>query len=148
MLEKLATHEVESITTLFSLADKCDRAAHGTQPPKTEPTKQEAPVPPPRAVARRTRRTAIVLGCRLDPQSLQQRYQLLRQRLGARMRMANARARKVAAVVHALCIPLHATALLTVARSRNSRSGSVGGVSSPPRTAHPLLASGLGGESL
>ena len=27
MLEKLATHEVESITTLFSLADKCDRAA-------------------------------------------------------------------------------------------------------------------------
>ena len=29
MLEKLATHEVESITTLFSLADKCARAAEG-----------------------------------------------------------------------------------------------------------------------
>ena len=29
MLEKLATHEVESVTTLFSLADKCDRAAEG-----------------------------------------------------------------------------------------------------------------------
>ena len=27
MLEKLATHEVESVTTLFSLADKCARAA-------------------------------------------------------------------------------------------------------------------------
>ena len=29
MLEKLATHEVESVTTLFSLADKCARAAQG-----------------------------------------------------------------------------------------------------------------------
>ena len=29
MLEKLAMHEVESITTLFSLADKCARAAEG-----------------------------------------------------------------------------------------------------------------------
>jgi len=29
MLEKLATHNVESITTLFSLADKCARAAEG-----------------------------------------------------------------------------------------------------------------------
>ena len=27
MLEKLATHEVEGVTTLFSLADKCARAA-------------------------------------------------------------------------------------------------------------------------
>ena len=30
MLEKLATHEVASITTLFSLADKCARAAEGS----------------------------------------------------------------------------------------------------------------------
>src|SRR6185503_11699200 len=29
MLEKLLTHEVESITTLFSLADKCATAAEG-----------------------------------------------------------------------------------------------------------------------
>src|SRR6185437_16966799 len=29
MLEKLATHEVEGITTLFSLADKCTRAIEG-----------------------------------------------------------------------------------------------------------------------
>ena len=29
MLEKLATHEVESVTTLFSMADKCARAAEG-----------------------------------------------------------------------------------------------------------------------
>ena len=30
ILEKLATHEVESVTTLFSLADKCAKAAEGS----------------------------------------------------------------------------------------------------------------------
>jgi hypothetical protein len=29
MLEKLATHDVETISTLFALADKCARAAEG-----------------------------------------------------------------------------------------------------------------------
>jgi hypothetical protein len=29
MLEKLATHEVETVTTLFALVDKCARAAEG-----------------------------------------------------------------------------------------------------------------------
>jgi hypothetical protein len=29
MLEKLATHDVENVTTLFALADKCARAAEG-----------------------------------------------------------------------------------------------------------------------
>jgi hypothetical protein len=29
MLEKLATHQVETVTTLFALADKCARAAKG-----------------------------------------------------------------------------------------------------------------------
>jgi hypothetical protein len=29
MLEKLATHDVETVSTLFALADKCDRAAEG-----------------------------------------------------------------------------------------------------------------------
>ena len=75
--------------------------------------------------------------------SLQQRHQLLRQRLGARTRMASIRARKVATEVHAQFIPPLATAPLTAARSRNSRSGSVDGMSIPPRTAHLLLASGL-----
>jgi hypothetical protein len=37
MLEKLTTHDVETVPTLFALADKCARAAeavHGTQPRK------------------------------------------------------------------------------------------------------------------
>jgi hypothetical protein len=29
MLEKLATHQVETVTTLFALTDKCTRAAEG-----------------------------------------------------------------------------------------------------------------------
>jgi hypothetical protein len=29
MLEKLATHQVENVTTLFALADKCARATEG-----------------------------------------------------------------------------------------------------------------------
>ena len=29
MLEKLATHQVETVSTLFALADKCARAAEG-----------------------------------------------------------------------------------------------------------------------
>ena len=144
MLEKLATHEVESFTTLFSLADKCARATHGTQPPKTETPKLVAPGLPPRAVGRKRRTRTGVAGSHIPAvQSLQQRHQLLRQRLGARMRMVNARALKVATEVHAQFIPPLATAPLTAARSRNSRSGSVGGVSRPPRMAHPLLASGL-----
>ena len=29
MLEKLATHDMETVSTLFTLADKCARAAEG-----------------------------------------------------------------------------------------------------------------------
>ena len=77
MLEKLATHEVESVTTLFSLADKCARAAHGTQPPKTESQRLVAPELPSRAVARKIRtRTAVAGGLRLKPQLLRQQHQL------------------------------------------------------------------------
>ena len=112
MLEKLATHEVESVTMLFSLADKCARAAEGCA------------WQTPRAAARKRRiRTGVAGSHILVDQSLQQRHQLLRLRLGARMRLANARARKVAAEVHAQCIPPLATAPLTAARSKSSRTG-------------------------
>ena len=120
------------------------RAAHGTQPPKTETPRLVAPELPSRAVARKRRTRTGVAGSHIPAvQSLQQCHQLLRQQLGVRMRMASVRARKVATEVHAQCIPPLATTPLTAARTRSSRSGSVGGVSSPPRTAHPLLARGL-----
>ena len=70
MLEKLATHEVESVTTLFSLAEGLLRAVHGTQPLKMEPTRREAPVPLSKAVAKRRTRTATAQGRRLEPRSL------------------------------------------------------------------------------
>ena len=73
MLEKLATHEVESVTTLFSLADKCARAAHGIQPPKTETPRLVAPGLLPRAVARKRRTRTGVAGSHIPAvQSLQQ----------------------------------------------------------------------------
>ena len=147
MLEKLATHEVESVTTLFSLADKCARAAEG-RAWHSAPQDGDAKAGGSGATVqgggkKRRTRTGVAGSHKPAVRSLQQRHQLLRQRLGARMRMASARARKVAMEVHAQFIPPLATAPLTVARSRKSRNGSVGGVSRPPRTAHPLLASGL-----
>ena len=147
MLEKLATHEVQSITTLFSLADKCARAAEG-RAWHSAPQDGDAKAGGSGATAqgggrRRRTRTGVVGSRNLAVQPLQQRHQLLLQRLGARMGMANALARKVVAEIHAQCIPPLATTPLTAVRSRSSRSGSVGGVSSPPRTAHPLHASGL-----
>ena len=69
-----------------------------------------APELPSRAVARKRRTRTGVAGSHIPAvQSLQ------RQRLGARMRMANARARKVAMEVHAQFIPPLATAPLTAA---------------------------------
>jgi len=80
MLEKLATHEVESVTMLFSLADKCARAAEGCawhSAPKTESPRLVAPKLPSKAVARKIRtRTTVAGGPRLEPQSLRQQHQL------------------------------------------------------------------------
>jgi hypothetical protein len=42
MLEKLVTHDVETVTTLFTLADKCARAVEGRawhSAPQTRVTK-------------------------------------------------------------------------------------------------------------
>jgi len=112
-------------------------------PPKTESSRLVAPELPSKALARKRRtRTAVSGGPRLEPQLLRQQHQLQQRQLVAIMRMASARARRVAMVVHAQFIPPLATAPLTAARSKSSRNGSVGGGSSPLRMTHPLLASG------
>ena len=67
ILENLVTHEVESVTTLFSLADKCARAAEGHawhSAPKTEMPRLVVPLLPLRAVARRRRTRTGVAGSR------------------------------------------------------------------------------------
>jgi hypothetical protein len=60
MLEKLATHDVETVPTLFALADKCARAAEGRAwhlAPQTGVPSRVARVPSPGTVGRKRRRT-------------------------------------------------------------------------------------------
>jgi hypothetical protein len=56
MLEKLATHDMETVSTLFALADKCVRAAVGGawhSAPQTGVTQMVARVPSPGTVESR-----------------------------------------------------------------------------------------------
>jgi hypothetical protein len=60
ILEKLATHDVETVPTLFALADKCaepPRAVHGTRPHKPGLPSRVAWVPSPGTARRKRRRT-------------------------------------------------------------------------------------------
>jgi hypothetical protein len=74
MLEKLETHQVETVTTLFALADKCTRAAEavrGTLQLREDPLRRAGPVSLPLAAARkRTRRTVALISHGLGVRSL------------------------------------------------------------------------------
>jgi hypothetical protein len=64
MLEKLATHDIQDVSALFSLADKCARAMRGTPRPPRQARKRASPTPAPQhkvsaARARRRRRLAV-----------------------------------------------------------------------------------------
>jgi hypothetical protein len=62
MLEKLATHDVETVSTLFTLTDKCARAAEGCawhSAPQIGVPQTEAPAPSPRTAKRRRRIAAM-----------------------------------------------------------------------------------------
>ena len=91
MLEKLATHDVESVTTLFSLADKCARAAEGRawhSTPQDGAAQEGSTAATPIVVAKRRKiRTTVDKGRKLEPRSLQQRTE-------DRMHRASARAAK------------------------------------------------------
>jgi hypothetical protein len=58
MMEKLATHDVETVTTLFALADKCARAVHGTRRHRPRLPRWVAQVSSLRMAKRRRKRTA------------------------------------------------------------------------------------------
>jgi hypothetical protein len=55
MLEKLATHDIQDVSALFRLADKCARAAEGrawhSQPPRQQRGRAPCPAPGPRPQA-------------------------------------------------------------------------------------------------
>jgi hypothetical protein len=113
MLEKLATHDVETVTTFFALADKCARAAEGRawhSAPQTRVAQIGGLVPSPRTTKRKRRRTMATRGRSLLLQSSQLR-------LGAGTSATSTHDHREATAVHALCTPTVATAPRSAARS-------------------------------
>jgi hypothetical protein len=139
MLEKLVTHDVETVPTLFALADKCARAAEGRawhSTPQTGAAQPGGRVPPPGTRKRKRRRIATTRSRDPPLWSLQLRS-------GASATTANAHGRKGVAAARALYTSTVATAPRSVARSLISRNASANpsasGVSSLPRTAPHLV---------
>jgi hypothetical protein len=131
-------HDVETITTLFALADKCaelPRVVHGTRHHRPELPRRMARVSSPKTAKRRRRRTAATRGRRLLLRSSQPR-------LGAGTSATSTRDHREAIAAHALGTPTVATAPWSAARSSSSRSALVSGVSRRPRMA-PHLVAGL-----
>jgi hypothetical protein len=136
MLEKLATHDVETVPTLFALADKCARAAEGRawhSAPQTE--------------AAQSGGSGVVLRDGKKKKKKDRDYQRPRStalvsqpRPEARATATNAHGRIGVTVAHALCTPMVATMLQSVARSSTSRNTSVSDASSLPKTALHLAA--------
>jgi hypothetical protein len=110
------------------------RAVHGTRHDRPGLPRRVARVSSLRT-ARRRRRTATPRGLRLL-------LRLSQLRLGAETSATSAHGRRGVTTAHVLYTPTVAIVPRSVARSSNSRSASVNGVSRPPRTA-PLLAAGL-----
>jgi hypothetical protein len=103
MLEKLATHDVETVPTLFALVDKCTRAVHGNRPHKPELPSRVARVSSP-GTERRKRRRTMTTRSRSPPLWLSQ------PRPEARATATNVHSRRGVTVAHALCTPTVATA--------------------------------------
>jgi hypothetical protein len=139
MLEKLATHDVETVPMLFALADKCARAAEGRawhSAPQTGVTQTGGSGAAPRT-AKRKRRSAATKGRSQPHWSLQLRP-------GPGATATSAHGHKGVAAARALYTPTVATVPRSVARSLISQSASASasasGVSSLPRMAPRLVA--------
>jgi hypothetical protein len=131
MLGKLSTHNVESVTTLFTLADKCARAA--------ECRAWHSP-----AQARATQTGglgATVLGCDKKEEEMQWQEAVVRcssrcSWVGGQNAHGKRPLPRVATEGRALFIPLAATMPQNAVRSRSSRSALVSDVSIPLSRAH------------
>ena len=104
------------------------RVVHGTQRRRLELPRWVAQVPPPRAVARRRRRTMVTIGHSLV-------LRLPQLWLGAGTSAASAHGNREVTVGHALSIPTVAAVPRNAKRSSSSRSTSAIGTSRPPRMA-------------
>jgi hypothetical protein len=135
MLEKLATHDVETVTTLFALADKCARAAEG-RAWHSSPQTGVAQTCGSGAVARDDKKKKN-RGLERPPSAAP----IVAAATGGRSeRNKRPRSQRVTAA-HALCTPKVATAPRSVARSSSSRSALASGTSRLPRMAPRLVAS-------
>jgi hypothetical protein len=134
MLEKLATHDVETVSTLFALADKCARATEGRawhSAPQTGVTQMGGSGAVPQDGKKKKkgrdhekpRSTALVVAAAI----------------GAGATTTSAHGRRGVTVAHALYTPTVAIAPKSVARSLTSRNASASGVSSLPGTAPHLV---------
>jgi hypothetical protein len=136
MLEKLATHDVETVPTLFALVDKCARAAEGRarhSAPQAGATQSGVSSAVPQDGKKKKKKdrdyqkprsTALVVAAATGGQ-------------GDRNKRPD---RRGVTAAHALCTPTVATTPRSVARSLISRNASASGVSSLPRTASHLVA--------
>jgi hypothetical protein len=135
MLEKLATHDVETVSTLFALADKCARAAKGRawhSAPQTGVTQAGGSGAVPRDGKKKKkgrghekpRSTALVVAAAIGGWGDHNKHPR----------------RRGVTTAHALYTPTVAIAPWSVARSSTSRNASASGASSLPGTAPHLVA--------
>jgi hypothetical protein len=138
MLEKLATHDVETVTTLFALADKCARAAEGREC-NSAPQTEVAQTGGSGAVAQDGKKKKNKNRGSERPSSA---APVVAAATGAQTSATSAHGRRGVTTTHALYTPTVTIASRSVAISLNSRSTSASGASRPPRMA-PLLVVGL-----
>jgi hypothetical protein len=135
MLEKLATHDVETVPTLFALADKCARAAEGRawhSAPQTEVTQTGGSGTVPwdgKKIKKKDR----------DHQKSWSTALVVAAATGVGATATNAHGLRGVAAAHAMCTSMVATAPSSVARSSTSQNASASGASSLPRTAPHLV---------
>jgi hypothetical protein len=136
MLEKLATHDVETVTTLFTLANKCARAAEGRawhSAPQTGVTQMGGSGGATQGSGKKKKKNRGYD----KPQS---GTPVAAATAGAGTSATSAHGNREATVGHAMSIPTVSTAPRSAERSSSSRSASASGASWPPRMAHRLVA--------
>jgi hypothetical protein len=141
MLEKSATHDVDTVPTLFALADKCARAAEGRawhSAPQIGAAQSGGSGAVPRDGKKKKKKdrdyqkswsTTLVIAAAIIAAAT-----------GAGATTTNAHGRRGVTTIHALCTPTVATAPRSVARSLTLRSVSASSASSLPRTTLHLIA--------
>jgi hypothetical protein len=136
MLEKLATHDVETVPTLFALADKCARATEGRawhSAPQTRASQSGGSGAVPRDGKKKKKKDR-------DYQKPRSTALVVATATGAGATAISAHNHRGVTAAHALCTPTVATMPRSVARPLISRNASASDESSLPRTAPHLVA--------